>query len=193
MEKEGEVKMTAGSQSAATGSEIITFKPKRNKAAHLKNFQWKKGQSGNPAGGNRKLLISDNMREVMELPLPDVARAKLEAAIDRKLPKKFTFVDGICLGEALESIGIHVGFKLDIARDIREAIEGRAAQRVELVEESKPVQEGDLSDQIIVGMFDVARRRRELFNLKLPSVDEFDRESAESTKDALVKAENPRK
>lgn len=48
------------------GSEQSAKEPKRNPAAHLVNWQWKKGQSGNPGGRPKHDFAAEFARKVME-------------------------------------------------------------------------------------------------------------------------------
>lgn len=89
-------------------------------AGNPKNLMppWKPGQSGNPGGRPRKKPISDRYMELAETVLPDDLRRKL------KLPEKATYGDAV----ALRIFHTAIGGKHEAARELREAIEGRAPQ-----------------------------------------------------------------
>ena len=83
---------------------------------------WKPGQTGNPGGRPKRRPISDAYEALADLPLPDDLRHKL------KLPKGSTYREAVALRQ------FHAAIKglSTAAREIREAIEGKATQRVEL-------------------------------------------------------------
>ena len=83
---------------------------------------WKPGQSGNPSGRPKTRPISDAYLAVADLPLPEDWRLKL------KLPKGATYRQAVALRQFHQAIkGIP-----QAAREIREAIEGKSSQRIEL-------------------------------------------------------------
>ena len=51
---------------ALKGSEQPEKQPKRNRASHLVNWCWKKGQSGNPGGRPKHDFASEFARKVLE-------------------------------------------------------------------------------------------------------------------------------
>ena len=88
--------------------------------ANLKPF--KPGQSGNPGGRPKKRPISERYEALAEELLPDDLRLMM------KLGKGATWGDALAISQyrgALKG-------KSDAAREIREGIEGRATQRLEL-------------------------------------------------------------
>jgi hypothetical protein len=96
-----------------------------NKAAHLKRFRWPKGVTGNPGGRPKKRPVSERYAIIAELPLPDSIRRKMG------LPVGATYAHAGALGIFLAAIKGRPG----AAREIREAIEGKASQRIEVVRE----------------------------------------------------------
>ncbi len=93
---------------------------------------FKPGQSGNPSGRPKRRPISDAYEAVADLPLPEELRAKL------KLPKGAKYRDAVALRQFQMAI---LKGNAPSAKEIREAIEGKATQRVELVggEDAPPV------------------------------------------------------
>ena len=92
-------------------------------AEHLKSTRWKKGQSGNPGGRPKKRPITDEYFELADKPLPKALCKKLD------LPEGTTFSQANAImryADALEKGG-HMSSK-----EIREAIEGKAPQRLEI-------------------------------------------------------------
>jgi len=83
------------------------------------------GRSGNPSGRPKRRPISDRNADLAETPLPDDVRQAL------RLKKGATQGDAIALAMARQAIK----GKTQAAREIREAIEGRATQRIELGDE----------------------------------------------------------
>jgi len=93
---------------------------KNGKPENLTPF--KPGQSGNPGGHPKKRPLSDLYLALLEEPFDE---AELRAK--RKLPRGATWGEAIARGVALAAIN----GKMGAAREIREAIEGKATQRIE--------------------------------------------------------------
>ena len=90
----------------------------------LKPFHWKKGQSGNPLGRPRRKPITDRYIEAIETELPDDTRKKLGLAPGS------TVGDAIARSVAFQAV---IGpERVTAAKEIREAIEGKTPQAVEL-------------------------------------------------------------
>jgi hypothetical protein len=84
---------------------------------------WKKGDpSPNPGGRPRRRPISDRYAAIAELPLEENIRLAM------KLPEGATYGDAVALSQMRAAIK----GKTDAAREVREAMEGKATQRVEL-------------------------------------------------------------
>jgi hypothetical protein len=152
----------------------------------LKAYRWAKGQSGNPGGRSRKLPMSDTLRLVLAMPLPDVFRATLEGVIKQTLPKKMTFMEGLAFGEACAPFAPELkNFKVEFLREMREATEGSVARRTAIPGDQleKATEETvDISDRIMLGLVKVIKRRQELYNLDLPRFDAMQREVAEEVR-----------
>ncbi len=134
-----------------------------------KPYRWKKGQSGNPTGRPSRLPISDRLRVVLEMRLPEPIRRKLETAIGQPLPKNLTFGDGYALAMFLETLGTPTGFRVDIAREIREAVEGKATQRIEMAPE-EPMSQGEIKRGLWQYLIELAIDRSTNFNMALPAI-----------------------
>jgi hypothetical protein len=78
------------------------------RAAWLKPYHFKKGQSGNPAGrapSSRAVMpITDAYVWVLEQPYPPSQREKLETMLGINLRKDLTFAQAIALGRALGAV-----------------------------------------------------------------------------------------
>ena len=88
---------------------------------------WRPGESGNLSGRPRKRAISDRYAERAETALPEEERVK------RGLPSGATYGDAL----AFDQFNAALNGRTEAAREIREAIEGRAAQRMEISEPVK--------------------------------------------------------
>lgn len=104
-----------------------SHKNSHNKAAHLKKFRWPKGVSGNVGGRPKKRPISERYAIVAEIPLPEHIRRRMG------LSPGATYAHAGALGIFLAAIKGRPG----AAREIREAIEGKAPQRVDVVSEDR--------------------------------------------------------
>jgi uncharacterized protein DUF5681 len=83
---------------------------------------WKPGESGNLLGRPKRRPISDRYEDRAETPLPEKERIK------RRLARGATYADALALGQ----FNAALNGRTDAAREIREAIEGKAQQRLEL-------------------------------------------------------------
>ncbi|HEY6329808.1 MAG TPA: DUF5681 domain-containing protein [Blastocatellia bacterium] len=83
--------------------------------------RFKPGQSGNPGGRPKKRPISDCYAAIAEVKVPDIDRIK------------FGLPEGITYGHmlAIAVFNAALAGKLNAAREIREAIEGKTGQRQE--------------------------------------------------------------
>ncbi|HKS94953.1 MAG TPA: hypothetical protein VJV74_02345 [Terriglobia bacterium] len=105
----------------------MTDKPKRKLPEALKPTMWKKGcPSPNPTGRPHKRPISDRYAMVLEMKLPPDLVKRLTAA-GVELPRSAT------IGDAIAYMQARIALKnTDAAKEIREAIEGKAPQRMEI-------------------------------------------------------------
>jgi hypothetical protein len=93
-------------------------------------YRFKPGVSGNPGGRPKKRAISDRYLELAEQELPEKYRIKYG------LPEGATFGDAL----AVVMFEAALAGKAEAAREIREAIEGKTAQRQETIDpESRDV------------------------------------------------------
>jgi hypothetical protein len=86
------------------------------------------GRSGNPSGRPKRRPISDRYADLAETPLPDDVRQAL------RLKKGAKYGDALALERSA------IKGKVEAAREIREAIEGRATQRIEPGNEAEGIQ-----------------------------------------------------
>jgi hypothetical protein len=126
-------------------------RPRTENAAHLKSFRWPKGVSGNAGGRPKKRAISERYAFIAEIPLPEDVRKKF------KMPIGVTFGDAGAIGTFLAM----VAGKHGAAREIREAIEGKTAQRIEVV--------GGDSGPVKVSLAETIERIREFYGLGPPT------------------------
>lgn len=91
---------------------------------------WKPGQSGNPGGRPKKRPITDEYLQMSEEPLPEVIRKQINEKFGKDfLPEGTTWAKANALRRYMDSLleGGHMSSK-----EIREAIEGKSPQRIEL-------------------------------------------------------------
>ncbi len=90
-------------------------------------YRWKPGESGNPGGRPRRRPISERYAECAEIALPEKERIK------RGLARGATYGDAL----VFDQFNAALNGRTEAAREIREAIEGKAAQRMETRESEK--------------------------------------------------------
>lgn len=90
---------------------------------------WKPGESGNLSGRPKRWPISDRYAELAEIALPEKERLK------RGLPQGATFGDAL----AFDQFNAALKGRTEAAREIREGIEGKAAQRKEISVPQGPI------------------------------------------------------
>jgi hypothetical protein len=92
---------------------------------------WKPGESGNPGGRPKKTPITDSYEKMARKRLPEDLRIML------KLPKGAKYADAVSAAQYRSAIK----GKTDAARELRESIEGKTTQRLELTgAEGRPIQ-----------------------------------------------------
>ena len=104
-----------------------------NHAEHLKQYRWQSGGPSPNPGGRRKRPITRRYQALAERPLPEELRLKL------KQPEGTTYGDVVALAILTKAMTGDVS----AAKEVREAIEGKSRQRLELFrddfeEEAKP-------------------------------------------------------
>jgi hypothetical protein len=123
-------------------------KPTGGRAASLANLvMWPKGKSGNPGGRSRKRPITELYAQLCDVKLPEDIRLQL------KLAPGATWGHAGVLGTYRAMIKGQHG----AAKEIREAIEGKATARVEIV--------GANNGPIKVSMAETIERIREAYGL----------------------------
>jgi Family of unknown function (DUF5681) len=105
-------------------SGLLLLTVKKHNADHMKATRFLPGQSGNPTGRPKSKPITDRYREALEVLLPEDVRKKL------MLKKGATMGDAIARKMAVRAVnGVRA---VDAAREMREAIEGRAPQALRI-------------------------------------------------------------
>jgi hypothetical protein len=105
-------------------SDAATKTKKKPSAEHLKATRFLPGVSGNPSGRPRSKPITDRYKEALEVLLPEDVRKKL------LLGKGATMGDAIARKMAIRAVS---GMKaVEAAREMREAIEGKAPQALKI-------------------------------------------------------------
>ncbi len=102
---------------------------KKKQAEWLAPYHWKPGQSGNPTGRALKKPITDRYKEAIETELPDEVRIKLG------LKPGSTMGDAIARRMSIRAIDGRDA--VNAAKEVREAIEGRAPQALDLKHSGK--------------------------------------------------------
>lgn len=113
-----------------------------------KATRFQPGQSGNLSGRPKKRAISDRYEIMAEKPLPKKERS------DLGLRKGATYGDAIAHAQFHSAID----GKTEAAREIREAIEGKATQRVEL-------SGSDSGAPVTIGFYDTDESLRRIAEL----------------------------
>jgi hypothetical protein len=113
--------------------------------------EFKPGQSGNAGGRPKKRPITERYQLIAESPLPESERRKMH------LWKGATWGDAAAIGTFLAAIeGQH-----SAAKEIREAIEGKAPQRIEVV--------GGSGGPVRISLDETVERIREFYGLSKPT------------------------
>jgi len=129
---------------------VKTFREPRLSPKHLTGAEVLNWESS-----AKKRAISERYAFVAEIPLPEDVRKKF------KMPIGATYGDAGAIGTFLAMIDGHWG----AAKEIREAIEGRATQRIEVV--------GSDSGPIRVSLAETVERIREFYGLRAPTTTPY--------------------
>jgi hypothetical protein len=121
---------------------------------------WKPGESGNLSGRPKKRPITERYAYFLEVPLSDRERVK------RGLPKGATYGDAIALGQMKRAI-----MNTQAAREIREAIEGRALRgvRIEEIDGGLSESENQTSDDLMRSISELTERIRARIRARIKS------------------------
>jgi len=143
-------------------------------------FRFRPGKSGNPGGRPRRLPITERYAETLEMQLPPVQRRQMEQDIGMKLPKKFTFGDAIALRTAIEAMN-----SVKATREMREAVEGRAPERI-FVRAPPTQQDRDALRKHIIGkLLETSYKRHKLYNMPNPEMERMAAEAGVSLEEAF--------
>lgn len=135
-------------------------------------YRWQKGQSGNPSGRPKKLPVTERYQALLEVKLPKTVLARLSSVVGEELPEETTFGDALVLTAALEAIGTKTGAALDYAREIREAVEGRATQRLEILNQEEVQDVDELRRMMREKLINTMVERSKLYGMPLPTLTE---------------------
>lgn len=94
---------------------------------HLKAFEFKPGQSGNPGGRPKKLPITDNYRQICEEVMPEGARKHFNKKYKIGLKPGVKWERAFALAQAYRAM-----MKTMSLKEIREATEGKALTRLRI-------------------------------------------------------------
>jgi hypothetical protein len=112
----------------------------KGRIENLTHPRWKKGESGNPGGRPKRLPITDEYRNLADQPLPEKLRARIQKKFGVKLSEDATWSSTVSLRLFLQAIGEKPERgAARSAKEIREATEGKALQRIELMPNVKTV------------------------------------------------------
>lgn len=146
--------------------------------------RWRPGQkSPNPSGRPKEdpTPISNAYRRVLKSKIPKgTMRTELEKHLG-KLPAKATFLDALATAGVFGVFGMG-NFKVNVARELREAIEGREAPRE--FEPRGTIEEGETADgpidnreHILLGFLRVIKKRAEIYGIEDPALKELEKEA----------------
>lgn len=161
--------------------------PSRGPADHLKGYRWQPGHpSPNPKGRPKDdaLPMSNSFRRVLKMRLPKGELRENIEMVTGKLPKKTTMQDALSLMTVFGAMGEFPKFRLDIVRELREAVEGREGPReftsrgTEI--ETATAEPRELQERILLGFYDVIRRRSELYGFEDPTIKSMARRACEA-------------
>jgi len=155
---------SAGAQQGPSGP----GQSREERIARLKAYQYKKGQTGNPGGVSKaRLPLSDGILEILPLQVPENLKLEIEVVVG-KLPDEFTWRDLYCLAHFTAMMGMQPRFRLDVAREIREAAEGKSANRIVLLDPPKRDSQDDIKKKLWAWFAEAEVERCKLFGMQIP-------------------------
>ena len=111
--------------------------PRKGNAANLTAPRWKPGESGNPGGRPKKRPVTDEYFQILGEPLPESLRKQINSLFKTELLQKgATFARAGALRRALDSL-LEGGWSA--SKEMREATEGKAPMRMEIIGTEKKV------------------------------------------------------
>lgn len=117
---------------------------------------WKPGQSGNPGGRPKKDPITRRYEVRLERKLPPEFMKQLNAK-GADLPPGSTYGDAIAAG----IIQVAIKGKADNAKEVREAIEGKATARIAITDtDGDDIQLGETREELLAQLREFTERVR---------------------------------
>ena len=147
-------------------------------------FRFRPGQSGNPGGRPKKDPVSRRYAEMLETRLPQIQRRQLEQEIGMKLTKNFSIGDAIALKTCIGAMN-----SPKTAREVREATEGTAAQRIFVPEPPVQRDPDELRRHIFGKLVETSYKRHKLYNMEMPELEKMAAEAGVNLEEAMGDAE----
>jgi hypothetical protein len=127
--------------------------------AALEPTKWRPGQSGNPAGRRPNRPLTQAYDEILRSPVPEAERKAM------RLAPGVTWAQAIAQSKVRQACR-HTGNSVPAAKEMRESVEGKSVQRIEL--------SGERSVQVNVVFDDPppAKRRKPLDAIDADVIDQ---------------------
>jgi hypothetical protein len=151
---------------AARSEKTARAKKRERGTESLRLYRWKKHQTGDQGNDSTGSSLGATLHGILSMRLPEKFRKDLEEKIGGlKLPKFMTFAQGLALLELTASFSRDS--KVEIIREIRETVEGRAGPQVHVSGERNSAapqsceNASSTEDPILLGIVKILKRRRE--------------------------------